>query len=281
MYSSPLKWVGGKQTVLPNILPYIGKPNIFVEPFIGSATVSLNVSANKYIINDMNYDLINLYSHLIQNRQKVIQICIPFFDGMTKERYYEVRTRFNSLPGDIVERAALFLVLNKFAFNGVCRYNSKGEFNVPYNNHTRVGFPMKEVDNFTGHFSSNQHELHHGDFANPKLFDGLSEGDVVYFDPPYLASDEFEGNFTKYTKEDFRYEQHTQIVDISKSLRDKGVICLISNHMTKLTEELYKDADEIIVVPKKRMISAKKENRMEINELMAVYGIVQPTGRLF
>lgn len=279
--SSPLKWVGGKQTILSGILPKIGNPNTFVEPFIGSATVSLNVCANKYIMNDMNYDLINLYNHLISNSKGLIELSSKNFENMNKDMFYELRNSFNSASYNSLERAALFLVMNKFAFNGVCRYNKNGIFNVPYGQSSKKGFPLKEISSFVNHFSSKEHVLLHGDFNNPMLYQNLTEGDVVYFDPPYLPADEFDSNFTAYTKEDFSSEQHRQIVEICKSLRGKGVLCLVSNHSTKRTEELYNDADELVIIPKKRLISAKKETRMIINEILAVYGEPTSTGKLF
>jgi len=281
LYNSPLKWVGGKQTILSNILPYIGNPNTFVEPFIGSATVSLNIHANKYIMNDMNYDLINLYNYLLSDSEGLIELSSKNFQNMNKERFYELRTSFNSQPHDSLERAALFLVMNKFAFNGVCRYNKNGIFNVPYGQSAKKGFPLKEIESFIKHFGSKEHVLLHGDFDNAMLYENLTEGDVVYFDPPYLPADEFDSNFTAYTKEDFSSEQHQQIVNISKSLRDKGILCLISNHSTKRTHELYVDANELVIIPKKRLISAKKETRMVINEVLAVYGQTKTSGTLF
>lgn len=281
MHNSPLKWVGGKQSILSNILPYIGRPNTFVEPFIGSATVSLNVDANKYVMNDMNYDLVNLYNQLLSNAKDLIELSIKYFENMSKDRFYELRTSFNSQPHDSLERAALFLVMNKFAFNGVCRYNKNGGFNVPYGQSSKKGFPLKEIDSFIKHFINKKYVLSHGDFNNPMLYENISEGDVVYFDPPYLPADEFDSNFTAYTKEDFSYNQHKQIVDICEMLRNKGVLCLVSNHSTKATEELYSNADKLVTIPKKRLISAKKETRMVINEILAVYGKVKTTGTLF
>ena len=62
MKTSPLKWVGSKIKIIDPILEQIGMPNNFVDPFIGSASVSLNVESNHYIINDLNQDLIEFYS---------------------------------------------------------------------------------------------------------------------------------------------------------------------------------------------------------------------------
>jgi len=281
LYNSPLKWVGSKQKILSNILPYIGEPKTFVEPFLGSATVALNVHAKKYVLNDMNYDLINLYLHLINDSALLIEQCHLYFDSMDKDKYYDVREQFNACRADSVERAALFLVLNKFAFNGVCRYNKSGLFNVPYGKLTRQSFPQKDINNLIKHFDSKEIVWSHGDFANGKLYENLGEGDVVYFDPPYLPAEEFDSNFTSYTKEDFSYPQHQHIVEICKKLSSNGVVCLVSNHLTPATQELYKDAQQQITIPKQRLISSNKETRMVINEVLAVYGNVVTGGKLF
>jgi site-specific DNA-adenine methylase len=60
---------------------------------------------------------------------------------MNVKKYYELRDKFNSIPRNTLERACLFLIMNKFAFNGVCRYNKKGIFNVPYSNHKHMSVP--------------------------------------------------------------------------------------------------------------------------------------------
>lgn len=280
MINSPLTWVGGKRNILGNILPYIGNPNTLVEPFVGSATIALNVKAGYYRINDLNQDLINVYHSIINNMDDMISVSEPHFQDMSKEKYYKVRDRFNSLPFN-VERAGLFLVLNKFGFNGLCRYNSKGIYNVPYNNTVCLRFPIDELKAFKQHFTYNPSVFHTGTFENEKLYENLTDGDVVYFDPPYMPSDDFDGNFTNYTKENFTIDQHRKIVTISNALRKKGVICLISNHFTSSTEKLYNDCDELVIIPKKRLLCADKSKRKEINEVMAVYGKVTKVGQLF
>lgn len=281
MYNSPLKWVGSKQKILSKILPYIGSPKTFVEPFLGSATVALNVHAKKYVLNDMNYDLINLYNHIMGDSQTLIFNSEKYFSTMSSEKYYELREIFNSLEHDSIERASLFLVMNKFSFNGVCRYNKNGRFNVPYGKLSNRGYPTKEISDFIKHFTGKEYMWLHGDFKNVKLYEGLGEGDVVYFDPPYLPAEEFDSNFTSYTKEDFSPIQHQHIVEICNNLSSKGVVCLVSNHLTTATQELYKDAQQQITIPKQRLISSNKHTRMTINEVLAVYGNVTVEGRLF
>ena len=272
MNTSPLKWVGGKHKILKSITPYINEPTTFVEPFVGSATVSLNVSANNYVLNDLNPDLINFYRHIIKDDDRYITACEPYFKDVTEKMYYELRDEFNSLSSTDFKRAVLFLFLNKFAFNGVCRYNNKGFFNVPFSKKEKVSFPMGNIKKFVYYFSNRKITLYNTTFDNMILFQDLKARDTVYFDPPYLKSADFKTGFTKYVKEGFSFEEHMKIKNLSVKLRENGVNCLISNHDTEETRELYKEADSIISIPISRNIAAKKESRKQIKELLVIYG---------
>lgn len=271
MKISPLKWVGSKSKILHHILPHIGRPNTFVEPFVGSATVSLNVNATKYIINDLNQDLIEFYKTIFKDHEKLIQDVTPYFKNITEEKYYELRNEFNSLPPDHFKRPVLFLFLNKFAFNGICRYNKKGMFNVPFAKVTSQNVPEHNIRQFASTFEDKPMMLFNKSFDNEILYDGLCKGDVVYFDPPYMISDKYTTGFTEYTKEGFTYDQHIKIKDIAISLRQKNVKCIISNHNTETTRDLYKDANTIIELTKGRYLSAQKNKRMKVEELLAIY----------
>ena len=130
MNKSFLKWAGNKFRVLPDLLPHIGSPKKYIEPFGGSLSVALNINAEEYILNDINQDLYSLYTNV---DEKFVNECKKLFtdENNTKEKYLELRKSFNTIK-DCRERAKLFLYLNKHAFNGLSRYNSKGEYNVPY-----------------------------------------------------------------------------------------------------------------------------------------------------
>jgi DNA adenine methylase len=271
MRISPLKWVGSKSKILNDILPHIGKPNFFVEPFVGSATVSLNVDANHFILNDLNPDLVCLYKNLLANHEKIINDCRPLFMNVTKEKYFDIREEFNQLNHTDFRRSVLFLFLNKFAFNGICRYNSKGVFNVPYSNKILQQIPEKNIKNFVDFFKNKNLTFYNLNFDDVALYQNLQKNDVVYFDPPYLQSNDFESKFVSYTKNGFTLEEHNKIKDIAVSCRKKGIKCIISNHSTDETRDLYKDANDIIYVKKNRTIAAKKENRKKTEELLAIY----------
>ena len=108
-----LKWAGNKYRVLPHLLPLIGNPRTFVEPFAGSVSVSLNVNANHYVINDINPDLVSIYRELTNsNSDEFIAYCGELFtpENNTKDAYLEMRELFNSST-NTTERARLFVYL--------------------------------------------------------------------------------------------------------------------------------------------------------------------------
>ena len=130
-----LKWAGGKKKLLPELLPYIGTPNTFVDVFCGGGSISLNVECKRLISNDINPHLIGLYNHVRNNDPHIFT---EYFKDSTcnKETYIELREKFNSTD-DEVEKYKLFLYLNKHSFNGLTRYNRSGFYNVPFGKITK------------------------------------------------------------------------------------------------------------------------------------------------
>jgi hypothetical protein len=132
--SAFLKWAGGKSKLteqIQNLFPFDIKGS-YVEPFAGSGVVALNTKANHHWINDINDDLVLLWKTVQSSPDDLIKECLPLFskEYNTQEKYYELRDEFNNGAKGI-RRAALFIYLNRHCFNGLCRYNSKGKFNVP------------------------------------------------------------------------------------------------------------------------------------------------------
>lgn len=270
MIHSPLKWVGGKFTILDTLISHLDCSNRFVEPFMGSLVVSMNVNAKELVLNDFNPDLVNFFVQTIDNPQFIMNYISPHFSCMTKEDFYSLRDKFNDTPRNTIERACLFLIMNKFAFNGVCRYNKKGIFNVPYSGHKSVSVP--NLTSVSNKFHGKTISFHNLDFSDDVLYDGLKQDDVVYFDPPYLPSDDFISNFDNYTGEGFSLEQHKKLSKLAENLYSKGVRVVISNHDTKFTRELYSSASYMFSVPKRRNIASQNASRKIINELIVVYG---------
>jgi DNA adenine methylase len=259
-----LKWAGGKRTSLPMINKAIGwVDGRLIEPFAGSAVVSLNIEAFGYVLADLNEDLINLYELVRTESEEFIYYCESFFtDENNKEKvYYGLRQQFNRAR-DKRERAALFVYLNRHSFNGLCRYNAHGFYNVPYGKYKKVRFPKKEMMFFAQ--KAKVSEIYCQGFEETiKL---AKPEDIVYCDPPYIPLNDT-AMFTDYTSEGFTMEQHEQLAKLAEESECKF---LISNHSTEFTKELYKKA-EIIERDVGRFVGASKDSRKPVKELLAIY----------
>lgn len=263
-----LKWAGGKQRCLPNILPHLPNANRLVEPFTGAGTIFLNTEYPNYLLGEINHDLINLYSILREHHTSFIDYCQTFFSlkNNNKTKYYQLREHFNQSK-DIYQRAALFLYLNRHGFNGLCRYNQSGIYNVPYGDHGKNGpyFPKKELLSFTT--KAKNVDFVCQDFR--MTFALTKPGDVIYCDPPYAPLD-IEVKSFSYHQHTFDIEEQTSLAEYALTASKKGIPVIISNHDTPFTRELYQKA-KIISFPVQRYISCNGSKRQPVKELVAVY----------
>lgn len=278
-----LKWAGNKFRVLPHLIPHIGNPKRYCEPFGGSLSVALNTSAEQYILNDVNKDLVSIYQNLMNpNDDNFIKYCKELFttENNTREAYADFVKHFNQAT-DSVERARLFIYLNRHCFNGLSRYNKKGDFNVPYGREFKdketgekyiqdAYFPLEEMMNFRMYFLTKQLVRFTSlSFEDSSLYEDLEAGDVVYFDPPYVPASDT-ANFTSYATDGFTHNQQVQLAQLAESLAAKGIRVIVSNHDTPVTQELYKNAT-IYPIQVTRTIAAKGSSRKKASELIAVY----------
>jgi len=261
-----LKWAGGKSRIaidIDNILPY-GKR--LVEPFIGSGAVFLNTDYEEYLLADLNNDLIDLYLTLQKEGSKFIRYCMGYFNpgNNTEEKYMTFRKEFNQTT-DRKIKSAIFVYLNKHCFNGVCRYNSKGEFNVPFGSNKNPSFPKHEMMDF--YLKSKRAVFKCSDFRD--IMSNLKDGDVVYADPPYVPLSST-ASFVSYISEGFNIEDQEALAEISHSC---GRPVIISNHDTKITRDLYKNASAIESLEVNRSISCKGDKRESVKEIFALFNI--------
>jgi DNA adenine methylase len=226
-----------------------------VEPFCGGLAVTLGVTPRRALLNDINPHVINFYRFLGRG----LEISIPMTN---KERsYYRHRARFNELleqdKGDSAEAAGLFYYLNRTGYNGLCRFNQKGGFNVPFGRYTRITYtrdfsPYREL--FSGW------EFINRDFEKIPL----EPDDFVYADPPYDVE------FRQYSKGGFSWEEQVRAAEwLSKH---PGPVVL-SNQATDRIISLYKRLGfrlQFLQAP--RMISCTGD-RTPAREVLAVRNI--------
>lgn len=277
MIKSFLKWAGGKSQSLNKLDKYFydhlepfSQRNIagtFIEPFVGSGVVFMNTEADQYIINDINEDLINIYRILQADFVELAEMCRELFihENNKEDRYYELRAEFNKcdVRKNPLRKAALFLYLNKHGFNGLCRYNSTGIFNVPYGKYDKVKLPFDALESCYKKMSR-VHIMNESFDSVVKL---ATKNDLVYMDPPYVPMSAT-SSFTSYTTEGFSVDQQQLIAELAESSPAK---VLISNHDNEVTRELYKNADQIVEIEVTRYISADKDSRKPVKELLAIY----------
>ncbi len=144
-----LKWAGGKYGLSDVIAKMLPKKKCLIEPFVGAGSVFLNTDYPKYILNDINQDLINLYKILQSKPDIFIQDAKVLFsiENNQSDIYYQFRKEFNE-SSDSYFRSLVFLYMNRHGYNGLCRYNKSGGYNVPFGKYKRPYFPEKELNFF-------------------------------------------------------------------------------------------------------------------------------------
>ncbi len=261
-----LKWAGNKYQILARITAELPSGTRLIEPFAGSAAVFLNTHFERYLINDINPDLINLYHILQHDGEAFIRHAQRFFSqrNNSEAAYYRLRDRFNS-SGDPVEKSALFIYLNRHGYNGLCRYNAAHDFNVPFGRYQRPYFPLRELRMF--HRKARQAEFTCVDFK--RTMSRARKGHVVYADPPYVPLNAT-SSFTRYSSGEFGDGEQLALADKARQLAGRGVPVLVSNHDTAFTRRAYRGA-RLTSFDVRRYISCKGDARNAVGELLALF----------
>jgi len=260
-----LKWAGSKYRILNKLAPHlVGKR--LIEPFVGSGAVFLNLSFDKYLLGDINPDLVNVFEYVKKDKHQFIREVENLFtiENNYKENYLKLREEFNSgITGK--RRAAVFMYLNRHCFNGLCRYNQSGGFNVPFGRYKSPSIPNDSVQRFIDIAESTEFVC--DDFQ--AVMGRAKIGDVVYCDPPYVPLSDT-AFFTTYAAGGFTHQDQMKLAEKAKQLANKGIRVVISNHDTDVTRELYSGAKiESFLV--QRMISRDVANRKQAKELLAIF----------
>lgn len=261
-----LKWAGGKFGLMKEIKAHLPEADVLVEPFVGAGSVFLNTQYSAYHLNDINPDLINLYQLLKSKPDQIIADVERLMQESNNqaERYYALRDEFNQC-NDIQRRSALFVYLNRHGYNGLCRYNRKGGYNVPFGRYKRPYFPQKEMWAFA-------------EKAQLATFSCLSYQDVmrnapanavIYCDPPYAPISDT-AKFTDYARVGFSLDDQHQLAVLAREAAAQGTSVLLSNHDTALTRELYRGA-KLTKLHVSRTISRHGASRKKVGELLALY----------
>ena len=286
-----VKWAGGKSQLLPDIRKkypqQLGKSiNKYCEPFVGGGAVLFDIILNndieEVLINDVNKGLINTYIQIKFNidilltELRKIQNC--YWNMSTEKRkefYYEKRERFNFLKINgneavNIEKAVLFIFLNKTCFNGLFRVNKNGLFNVPVGSYKQP--VICDSDNLTNISRIlKKVEIRCGDYKN--TIDFIDENTFVYIDPPYRPLSTT-ASFTAYTETNFNDDEQIALKKFVDDISSKGAKFILSNSDPKNNDETDNFFDDLYRsyyierVTAKRMINCNGESRGDISELI-------------
>ena len=263
-----LKWAGGKRSLIPEIISLL--PSDFMtrsyhEPFFGGGAVFFIVKPSRGSINDINNRLINFYRVVRVHPEEMIEQALQY--KYEKEVYYALRKRYNEeaqIPE--IEEAAITLYLNKSAFNGLYRVNSKGEFNVPFGRYSNPTIVDKERIRAASNLLKNV-EILQTDFSY--VVEKSERGDIVYFDPPYLPISKT-AYFTSYSSDGFSWNDQIRLRDACIKLHEKDVLFVLSNSYVEKLVELYQEIEEfrLFTVKANRAINSKATARGPISEAL-------------
>ncbi|BEO88972.1 DNA adenine methylase [Fusobacterium animalis] len=285
-----IKWVGGKGQLLSEINKLypveLGKNiNKYAEIFVGGGAVLFDILSkyklDEVYISDKNLELINTYKSIRDNVDILIKSLkgmeeqyIPLDNKNRKDYYYKKREEYNSLKINSevnnIEKAILFIFLNKTCFNGLYRVNKKGKFNVPMGAYKKPKICDEEnLKNVS--LTLRNVKIVYADYKESEKF--IDDKTFVYIDPPYRPLN-ITSSFTSYTENDFNDKEQIELAEYINVLNKKGAKIVISNSDPKnndiddnFFDKLYKNYN-INRVKATRMLNSNASLRGAINELL-------------
>ncbi|HHY2940114.1 DNA adenine methylase [Citrobacter sedlakii] len=258
--STILKWAGNKTAIMSELKKHLPDGPRLVEPFAGSCAVMMATDYPYYLVADINPDLINLYQVIKEDVNSFIHLVERIFSKFTTEEdYYKCRQFFNTVPLEPIEKAAYFLFLNRHCYRGLCRYNQRGLFNVPYGNYKKPFLPVDEIRAFA-------EKAVRATFicaSYDETLAMLQAGDVVYCDPPY------DGTFSGYHTAGFSDDDQYDLASILVRRSSEGHPIIVSNSDTCLIRSFYRKFT-LHRISTKRSIGVAAGEGKKADELIAV-----------
>lgn len=243
----PITYTGSKFRLLEQLLPLLPKDiDTFYDVFCGSCTVGLNAKSNKVVYNDLEEHLIDMYSYIITHDiDKFIsrlKELISIYNQQTpnQEGYNKLREYFNSLSKDNDDYAICFYLLICTSFSNQIRFNSRGEFNMPFGNRTFQNVNEENLRTFYREITNRESMFTNKSF-NETLASDFNQNDFIYCDPPYLIATASYNENSKDGGWDTNKEK--QLLELLDTLNDNNIKFGLSNVISHKgrTNELLKE----------------------------------------
>ncbi|MFZ6673170.1 DNA adenine methylase [Undibacterium sp. Xuan67W] len=256
-----LKWAGGKRWLASKFPEFFPDTfNKYLEPFLGSGSIYFHLKPEIAILSDLNSELIETYSAIKNDWQKVFDHLVIHQRNHCKDYYYEVRGK--NYESEFT-RAAKLIYLNRTCWNGLYRVNLKGEFNVPIGTKNKV---INAEESFFEIANLLQNaELINEDFES--IVDRAITGDFLFVDPPYTVKHNYNG-FVKYNENLFAWDDQIRLRDALIRAASRNVKILLTNACHESVIQLYEDFFQINIVERASVISGSNVGRGSYEEII-------------
>lgn len=256
-----LRWAGGKKWLLKelhNFLPSEEYGN-YHEPFLGGGAVFFHLKPERIsFLNDLNRELIETYNCLKEDVENVIEALGSYENS--REFYYKERSKNYKSS---IQRAARFIYLNQTSFNGIFRVNLRGEYNVPFGNRTK-DFLEPENLRMVGKALQNTILSTH-DFL--KCLENISEGDLIFLDPPYTISHNNNG-FLKYNQKLFTEEDQYRLSAMIDEIKARKAFYILTNAAHYKIKEIFQKNDPMVELKRASLVGGINAKRGKYAELV-------------
>ena len=247
-----IKYRGGKSKEINNFIEFIpNQYDRYIEPFAGGAALFFYLAPNAALINDINSRLVNFYSAVRENfdslKAELTRLELTYrsnqmeyeqikmkdksrhVENKNEALYYLLRDMYNGIIEKKYLDATLYYFINKTSYSGMLRFNSKGEFNVPFGRYK----------NFNTQLISEEHsellkrtEITNEDYS--EIFNRCTVNDFIFLDPPYDCIFTDYGNIEQ---NGFTEDNHRRLAQDFRNLESRSLMVI---GKTPLTEELYR-----------------------------------------
>jgi DNA adenine methylase len=271
-----IKWVGGKQQLAEQIITRLPSFDVFIEPFCGSAAIFFNIfssldscslyeSSKTAVLSDRNRLLINTHITVAKGLPELECALAGYESGHQSDptTFYKAQaSRIKELKlkdGDYdVDAAALFIYLNKAAFNGIWRVNSKGGFNTPWNQKIQLNLVSRHIQECS--VLLNKYATINGNLNKETFF---------FLDPPYIPLSAT-ASFVGYTEGGWGDTENNMLLESMEAIDRSGAKFMMTNSNAPLVKELFGKWN-IVEVMANRMIKASKDRPTVMESLITNY----------
>jgi DNA adenine methylase len=248
-----IRWSGNKTKHLRHILKYI--PNsyrTYIEPFVGSGALFLNVLPQKWIINDINKDLMNCWK-TVQNKPKSISNhCKKLKQELVKRKIDEKIKYCKSRTSNIenmkynCDRAATYILMKQCAYMGKIFMNNKLYFsgldlNIYKNkDHDFTSQVMKNIESVSNFLNLTEGKMYEKDYKT--ILNKAKPGDFVFLDPPYEEEHDYFLNYNdnkieEQIEKDFLDKLYNELQHLDK----KKVFWMMTQANTSKVKSMFKE----------------------------------------